>query len=398
MNARPNGRPGREIPPEGHPLGVAIGGCIALAAAMGIGRFAYTPILPFMVEGLGLSAEQAGILASVNFLGHLAGALFGAFAHLPGGRRPWFLASLAVCAASTFAMGLTETMPVFLVLRFVGGVTTALVLVLSSALVLDRIAASDRFGLSVIHFAGVGVGIAFSALLIAGLAYAGIGWSGLWLACGAISLAVVALTAWLVPGAPEAPPPKAEKGGGINGRLIAIIVAYGLFGFGYVITATFINTIVRFSPAVSVLEPYVWFIVGIAAAPSVAAWAWVGRRIGNDRAFALACIVEAIAVVASVFDTSRLAVLAAALLFGGTLMGITSLGLMLARALSRGDPRRAMAMATAAFGVGQMVGPTFAGYAHRMTGSFVLPSLAAATMLVVAAALTVPPTKVLGMR
>lgn len=383
---------------HGNPLGVAIGGCIALAAAMGIGRFAYTPILPFMVEGLGLSAEQAGILASVNFIGHLVGALFGAFASLPGGRRPWFLGSLATCALVTLAMGLTENMTVFLVLRFVGGVTTALVLVLSSALVLDRIAASGRLGLAAVHFAGVGLGIAFSAALIALLARFGADWSGLWLACGAVSLAVLALTARLVPGAPEAPPPVARKGGGLNIRLIAIITAYGLFGFGYVITATFINTIVRFSPAVSVLEPYVWFIVGIAAIPSVAAWGIVGRRIGNDRAFALACVVEAISVAASIFDTSPFAVVTAALLFGGTLMGITSLGLMLARTLSRGDPRRAMAMTTAAFGLGQTVGPTFAGYAHQMTGSFVLPSLVAAATLLVAALLAVPPARLFGWR
>ena len=95
---------------------------------------------------------------------------------LPGGRREWFLAALAVSAITTGAMGLTDSLAVFLGLRFVGGVASAFVLVFASALVLDRLAAAGRPSLSAVHFAGVGCGIAMSAVIVAGLAaygYAG---------------------------------------------------------------------------------------------------------------------------------------------------------------------------------------------------------------------------------
>ncbi len=376
-----------------NPVMVALGGAIALAAAMGIGRFAYTPILPFMVDGLGMTAAEAGVLASVNYLGYMLGALAGALAVLPGGRRLWFLTALGVSAATTLAMGMTESMGLFLALRFASGVASAFVLVFSSALVLDRLAESGRFGLSALHFAGVGSGIALSSVLIAALATTGLDWSGLWLASGAVALLALLFATVLVPpeGAAPAAPPKPTKREPINPRLVAIVVAYGLFGFGYVITATFISTIVRFSPPVQVLEPYVWLAVGLAAAPSVAFWGPIGRRIGNDRAFALACLVEAIGVAASVFDTSKLAILLAAILLGGTIMGITALGLIHARALTKGDPRRSMALMTASFGVGQMVGPTFAGYAHQLGDSFLVPTLIAAGVLLVAAFLVTPP-------
>ncbi|MDJ0945425.1 MAG: YbfB/YjiJ family MFS transporter [Kiloniellales bacterium] len=371
-------------------MALAFGGLIALAAAMGIGRFVYTPILPFMEQALGLSKAEAGIVASANFLGYLLGALGAAAGRLPGGRRLWFLAALGVSAATTAAMGLAGAVPAFLALRFLGGVASAFVLVFGSALVLDRLARAGRPGLSSLHFAGVGSGIAVSAGLVWGLGAAGADWRALWLASGALSLLALLAARALVPS--ETEPAAAPAGDGATAgrdrRLLALTLAYGLFGFGYVITATFISTLVRGTPEIAALEGLVWLVVGLAAVPSVAFWAWLGRRWGNDRSFAIACLVEGFGVALSVLVSGAVAIVVAAALLGGTFMGITALGLINARALSRGDPRRSIAMMTAAFGLGQMIGPSFAGYAYRFGESFLLPSLVAAGALVAAAALT----------
>ena len=69
-------------------------------------------------------------------------------------------------------------------------------------------------------------------------------------------------------------------------------------------------------------------------------------------------------------------------------MGLTALGLIQGRQLATGDPRRTLAVMTAAFGVGQIVGPALAGIVHDVTGSFAAPSLAAVGGLIVAALLT----------
>ena len=167
-------------------VATAIGGLIALAVAMGIGRFVYTPILPYMVEGLGLTKSEAGLIASANFLGYLVGALAAASASLPGGRRRWFLCALGASGLTTAAMGLTGSVGVFVVLRFAGGVASAFVLVFSSALILERLATAGRSGLSAVYFAGVGVGISVSAVLIAVLAQFGAGWMAQWIVSGAI--------------------------------------------------------------------------------------------------------------------------------------------------------------------------------------------------------------------
>lgn len=368
---------------------IAAGGLIVLAAAMGIGRFVYTPILPFMVDTLGLSGSAAGLIASANFLGYLLGALIAAWPGLPGSRRGWLLAAVALSGLTTGAMGLVETVLPFMALRFVGGTASAFALIFASALVLDRLAQTGKTGLASVHFAGVGVGVAISAVLVALLAAADADWRVLWLAAGAVALIALAPVWRLVPAAPDGDRAAKTAAPQTRGdfRLIRLIVAYGLFGFGYVVTATFISAMVRSIPALQIVEPWVWLVFGLAAVPSVALWVGLGRKIGTARSFALACLVEAAGVAATVlFIDATLVVIGAALL-GGTFMGITALGFMLARELSPGDPRRTLALMTAAFGLGQMIGPGFAGYTLELTGTLTLPSLAASAALLVAAAL-----------
>lgn len=370
------------------PLTLTVGGIVALAAAMGVGRFVYTPILPFMVEAVPLTEAQAGVIASANYLGYLLGALGGALGRLPGTQRQWFAGGLIVSAATTAAMGLADTVGALMALRFLGGLASAFVLVFVSSLTLERLAAVGRSSLTPVLFSGVGLGIAASAIAVAALSNAGVGWRGQWLWVGIAALAAAVVSIAMVPPAKDAPssPAKPDEARQ-DGRLLRLIAGYGLFGFGYVITATFLNTIVRAEPDLRFLEDLIWLIVGLAGAPSVALWAFLAGRVGAPAAIAFACLVEAAGVCLSVLSTAPAALVASAVLVGGTFMGITAIGLGHARALTSGNARRAIALMTAAFGLGQMIGPGFAGYAYRLGDSFLIPSLAAAAALVAAAAL-----------
>ncbi|MEJ1994550.1 MAG: YbfB/YjiJ family MFS transporter [Limibacillus sp.] len=368
------------------PLILVLAGMAAMAAAMGVGRFLYTPVLPYMEEALGLPKDEAGLIASANYLGYLLGALAAAKSLLPGSRRAWFLLALLVSAATTAAMGLVDSLTPFLILRFLGGLASAFVLVFSSALILERLAAAGRPQLSAVHFGGVGTGIALSALMVWWLGANGAGWRELWFGGAVLTLLALLLCWRAVPSAPEAPPPP-KGAGGLSRALRALILAYGLFGFGYVITATFLSTLVREEIAVEGAGALVWAVVGLTAAPSVAFWAWLARRLGADRAFSLACLVEAAGVALSVVAGGLPGLVLSAVLLGGTFMGITALGLIHARQLSSGDPRRSLALMTAAFGLGQMIGPVFAGYLYSLQGDFTAATLTATGLLLVAALL-----------
>jgi predicted MFS family arabinose efflux permease len=369
------------------PLILALGGLVALAAAVGIGRFVYTPILPLMVEDLGMSKGTAGLLASANFVGYLAGALLAATPTMPGSRRNWLLLALIVSSLTTGAMTFASSTVAFLTLRFTGGLASAFVLVLASALVLDRLGVAGRPDLAAVHFAGVGVGMALSAVLVSGIAAWGGGWRLLWLASGLTSVLAVGIVAGLIADRVEPAMATTSRPRQANPRLAALVVAYGLFGFGYIITATFLVAIVRGSAQVRALEPIIWLVVGLTAAPSVALWTWVGVKIGIARGFAFACGIEAVGVAASVLWLTPVGILLAAALLGGTFMGITALGLIRARHLSSGDRRRTLAVMTAAFGLGQIVGPVFAGVISDVTGTFLVPSLTAVSALLVGALL-----------
>jgi predicted MFS family arabinose efflux permease len=237
-----------------------------------------------------------------------------------------------------------------------------------------------------LHFAGVGTGIALSAALVAGLLDLGHRWQSLWLASGGLIFAALLGVALLLP--PSATP-TAQPGGQASkatySGLRRLVIAYGLFGFGYVITATFLVAIVRESPRIHALEPVIWVVFGVAAMPSVALWTRIARPLGIPASFAAACIVEALGVLACGVWPSTLGVFLAAILVGGTFMGLTALGLMAARARAPDDPRRILALMTGAFGVGQIIGPVFAGIVSDRLGNFTAPSIVAAFALVVAA-------------
>lgn len=383
-------RGGQSAPAEMIAWRLALSGCVALAVAMGLGRFAQTPILPFMIDELAWSKAEAGWLASANFVGYFLGCLVLGFVRIDADRH-WFMTSLIVSALSTAAMATTSSFLLLAALRLVGGIASASVLIMASALILARLQGLNRSGLGSLHFAGVGCGIALSALLADW--FGGFGWFALWAVCGGVALGGLFIVQFLMPAGD--PPTGVQASGSATsvglGRLRLLLPAYALVGFGYVITATFISTILRETPELQHLETAAWLVVGLTGAPSIWIWSKIATRLGNAQAFAMACVVEAAGVVICVMTTDTALLLASAAMLGGTFMGLTALGLVRARMLAPAGAQRAIALMSAGFAAGQMAGPALAGWLATQTGTLVLPSMVAAAGLIVAAILAVLP-------
>lgn len=369
------------------PLALATGGLISLAIAMGIGRFLYTPVLPVMMSELGLSASQAGLIASFNYIGYFVGALLAGASFIKGKQRSWVLACLVLSSVTTLLMGLTESIPLFLLLRFLGGVASAFILVFSSALIMEYLGQINRPGLTSIHFAGLGVGVILSTCLSWLLIANGSSWSTLWLGSGILCLLAVPLVTYLIPDfshADKATTPTAKDDQDMMRR---ITISYGLFGFAYVITATFLIAIARSSGSHEAIESIIWIAFGFAAIISYAVCDWLMKRLGIFNAYAVTCIIMAVGISFSVLWPTTPGLILAAVFLGGTLIGGSGLALNAARLLSGSDPHKAMAIVTASFSLGQIIGPIFAGILKDYSGSYLSPSLTAAMALFIAAAL-----------
>ena len=363
-----------------------------MAAAMGFGRFFYTPVLPGMMSGLSLSAADAGLIAAGNFAGYLLGAVLSAYGWAAGRERKVALSALFATALLLAAMAASSSLSAFILIRFLAGLASAFAMIFTSSIILPL--AAGRDAAQAIHFGGVGAGIAFSSLVafvVNGLAGdAAHGWRINWVAGALIAALASVFIAKTLPRPAAGHVPAAEPPIRWTRPLVLLTLSYGLFGFGYVVTATFLIAMARSVAAGAVVEFLAWFVTGLAAAGSLYLWRSAVRRFGMARVYVLCLAIEAAGVLASVLLSPIAGILSGGLLLGLTFMAITAYGLQVARMLSPESPRRAFAFMTAAFGTGQILGPLVAGWATAATASFTLGTILAAIALAMSLILVLP--------
>jgi alkylhydroperoxidase family enzyme len=344
---------------RGRPVTVALAGAGALAVAMGIGRFAFTPILPLMQQDAGLSIAAGGWLASANYLGYLLGATAAMVIRIPAAIA--IRGGLVAIGLLTAGMGLEQRLVGWLVLRALAGFASAWVLISVSAWCLERLAPYGRPVLGGAVFAGVGGGIAVAGGSCLALMHVGAGSALAWLSLGALSLGVTGL-AWRRLGAGDAP---ATGGGALSARgglrwdaeSVRLVCCYGVSGFGYIIPATFLPVMARQTVADPWVFGWAWPLFGATAAAATLAAAVARRVADNRRLWVLGHLVMALGVALPVVVPGIGGIMLAAACVGGTFMVNTMAGLEEAREVAGGHAPGLMAAMTASFALGQVAGP-----------------------------------------
>lgn len=346
-------------------------GFLALAVVMGIGRFAYTPILPYMEE-THLSTFQAGLLASANYAGYLAGA----FAAAKMKRSVLLLhIMIFISVVTTMAMGFTYSQTWWFGLRFVSGVAGGIAFVLVSSLVLAQVRRkSSSPYYAAFLYGGVGFGIFLSGMFLPPVLALFDGWEYAWIILGVVSALFFIL---ILLGFRPQYKNKEEAEGRIKRmtryerqQLRRLYTSYFCEGFGYIIFATFIISMVVSTTEMGWSSPYVWAAAGLGALPSALFWAWLGKITSLLTALRAAYVVQLVGLLIPVFISQELWIIISAVCFGGTFMGITMLTLSLADKSFPRQSQRAIGNLTGLYGIGQLLGPiaaaliiTFAPYA-----------------------------------
>lgn len=368
------------------PIRPFLAGAVVLAVAMGIGRFAYTPLLVIMRADAGLSVAFAGVLASANLVGYLGGALLAMHPHAHAQRLMLVRTGSVVVVLSTAMMALPSD--VWLPARFITGLASGVVFVTVAGLLLDLVAeVESRHGTAVL-FAGVGSGIAVAGVLVPAFARLGgsrAAWLGL-ATVGAIALAAV------LPALPAVRETTSTAGARSDTRGLYpwLAVVYGVEGAAYIIPATFLVAMVSETHAIARYAAASWILVGITAIPSTAVWGAAARRWGTAWAFSLAAALQAITLLVPAAVGGPGSVLVVGVGLGATFMGMSSLGTALARDLRPANGNAAIGLLTVLYGIGQILGPLTATRVALATGSYrgALP-LAGTALLAVAIAFAV---------
>lgn len=333
--------------PTRHTRATVVRAAAGLAAAMGVGRFVYTPLLPLMQEQTAVSHSDTALVATANYLGYFLGAI--ALAVYPAGARSRivFRGSILALVASELAMASGTDVRAWLAARVVAGVASAAIFVYCATAVVGHPSAG-------ITFTGVGIGIATSGLLVAILGPV-VSWNLLWIVAAATTVGYAAI-AWTLP--PGSPPPAPTHGGlpprtAPSARWWTLGASYFLEGLGYIILGTFLVAAVSMGGE-AWTGPAAWVVVGLAAVPSPLLWAKALRRWSAESLLTVALLLQAISALLPALVDGPVTAVVAAILFGGTFMGITLLAMD--SALGLGIPRAAAAL-TAIYGLGQILGP-----------------------------------------
>lgn len=340
---------------------VLAGGVLSLILMMGIARFAYTAVLPIMLDAEVLSNALGAWLTTANYIGYFCGALLAASLSDMKVKSWLFRAGLIAGIVGTLGMALTTNPWLWGSFRFIAGLSSAGGLLIGSGLVLNWLIRHGFRSELGIHISGMGLGIMIATLWVEWFSSFAT-WQEQWVYLSLVAI-LLAIPAWVwmpiitnsqvtVGGSKlDDAPPSASF-------LRWFMLVYFCAGVGFVVNATFTIALIQQQPAIAEYANFAFVLVGLFAAPACILWDYIARYTGTMNALLIAFVMQTIGICLPLFSMSLLSNLVSAACYGFTFIGIVSLVLSMAGRYYPSKPAKMMGKMTLSYSVAQIAAPT----------------------------------------
>lgn len=337
---------------------IIVAGIFALIIGMGVARFAFTSLLPSMLENR-VDISFAGLLASINYFGYLLGAIFAIFIKKISLKVKFFRIGLFISFFSTIALGLQTNDFVWIMSRFIAGFGSAMLMVVGSSLVMSRLNFEDKTKAMGIHFSGIGFSIVVSDILSRTvLNYSS--WENAWIALSILSIVLGAYSFYILDEQENKNFLKIKSNSfKIDSFVVVLIFTYFTVGIGFVVQGTFLPDIINSIEGLKGIGSNSWLLVGVAGIPSCIIWMRLASFYGSVNIILVCMILLIVSILIPTITSSLFFNLISAFLYGATFIALVGLFLNLGGKIASSNPVFLMGALTSSYGIGQITAPLY---------------------------------------
>jgi MFS family permease len=340
---------------------ILLAGIISLIIGVGVARLSFTSLLPLMLNDF-LSVKFAGFLASLNYIGYLAGAIFAIFIKDIYSKVKYLRLGLFLSIISTFILGITTNEILWIFSRVIAGFGTAMHLVVCSSIVMTKLNLDNKTKVMGIYFSGIGFSIVTTDLLIKYINLYENLWQVSWVYLSIFAL-IFSIYPWYILSIDkniktQIVKHKIDKSI-FTPFIIILIIAYFCEGIGFVVQATFLPDIINKLEGLEGYGGLTWLFVGIAGIPSSILWMKLAHKYGSVNMIIIALFLQIIGILIPAISNSIYLNLFSGILYGITFIGLVALFMNLGGKLSGKNPVVLMGTITSAYGIGMIIAPLY---------------------------------------
>ena len=342
-------------------VAILLAGIIALIIGVGVARFVFTSLLPPMLENY-LTISFAGVLASINYVGYLAGSIFAVFIKDINTKVKFFRFGMFLCFITTLMLGITTSDTIWVISRILAGFGAAMALVVGSAIVMNKLNIQNKTKAMGIHFSGIGFSILVSDLIVRIVFYFNGTWQLSWIVLAVFAFVMSFYSMYILSYDNEVKQNSVKHH--IDKSLfspfvIILIMAYFCEGVGMVVQGTFLPDIINSLEGLEGFGSFTWTLVGLAGIPSCIIWMMLAHKYGSVNIIILAMFLQVIGIMISALTNNVYLNLFSGILYGGTFVGLVALFMNLGGKLAGNNPVMLMGALTTAYGIGQVAAPLY---------------------------------------